>query len=282
MFNYLPFDALVTSPGYRNDFKQWPYLFNQATLSQAYSLATWVEQQSTRYPLSTFTGFFVSKGKDANQVTLAIQDEYEALQKKVSGRFYTNTQATWNEFNTTTDSTGILHISTHAVSSASDSFPYLQLYDKPFYLFDLRYKHFAPSLVVLSACKTADGLLLEGEGLNSISRGFTAAGAGGVISGLWNVNDKTAIALLQLFYNQLQQQGDVAIALHNAKQKWLQDKQENAMLYLPYYWAGFIYSGHLQQVQVPVVKSYKLYYWLPALLIIAGLLYFLFRKKRSA
>lgn len=280
MFNYLPFDALLTGPGYRNDFKEWPYLFKQATLSQAYSLATWVQQQSTRYSLSTFTGFFVSKGKDASQVALAIQDEYEALQKKISGRFYTNTQATWNVFNTTTDSTGILHISTHAVSSASDSFPYLQLYDKPFYLFDLRYKHFAPALVVLSACKTADGLLLEGEGLNSISRGFAAAGAGGVISGLWNVNDKTAIALLQLFYSQLQQQGDVAIALHNAKQKWLQDKQENAMLYLPYYWAGFIYSGHLQPVQVPVIKSYKLYYWLPALVILAGFLYFLLRKKR--
>ncbi len=101
--------------------------------------------------------------------------------------------------------------------------------------------------MVLSACKTADGLLLEGEGLNSISRGFTAAGAGGVISGLWNVNDKTAIDLMQRFCENLSHQPNIALALHNAKKQWLLKNKENTMVQLPYYWAGFVYSGHLQK-----------------------------------
>ncbi|AEW01849.1 hypothetical protein A4D02_07545 [Niastella koreensis] len=280
-FNYLPFDALLTNAAYQNDFSQWPYLYKQATLSQAYSLVTWFQQQTTQYPSTTFTGFFVSKGKNAQQVALDIEAEHEALSKKITGQYYTNTAATWNAFNTISDSTGILHISTHAVSSASDSFPYLQLYDKPFYLFDLRYKHFSPALIVLSACKTADGAPLAGEGLNSISRGFTAAGAGGVISSLWNVNDKTAIALMQCFYEQLPQQADPAIALHTAKQQWLLEEKENATMQLPYYWAGFIYSGHLQKISVPAVRANKRQYWFALLLFIPCAWYFALRRRKK-
>ncbi|THU33581.1 CHAT domain-containing protein [Niastella caeni] len=281
MFNYLPFDALLTGSAYQNNYRQWPFLCKQVSLSQAYSLATWHVQQTAQYNAAAFTGFFVSKGQHAQQVALSIDEEYNTLSKKITGRYYTNATATWNTFNSITDSTGILHISTHAVSAASDSFPYLQLYDKPFYLFELRYKHFAPALVVLSACKTADGLLLEGEGLNSISREFTAAGAGGVISGLWNVNDKTAIALMQRFYEQLDQQPDIARALHNAKKEWLQSEHENALLQLPYYWAGFVYSGHLQKVALPAVQSKKKNYWLLPLLLIPGILFVYSRLRRK-
>ena len=279
MFNYLPFDALVTDPLYKNNFSQWPYLIKQASFSQAYSLVTWLTQQTADYPSTAFTGFFVSKGEHTKQVALSIDEEHEALRRKITGRYYSNADATWNTFNNIIDSTGILHISTHSVSSASEAAPYLQLYDKPFYLFDLRYKYFAPALVVLSACKTADGTLLEGEGINSISRGFTAAGAGGVISGLWNVNDKTAIALMQSFYEQLSQQPNVALALHQAKQQWLQEGKENTMLQLPYYWSGFIYSGHLQKISLPVVQTNKAYYWLLTLLIIPAIIYVIRRKK---
>ncbi len=285
MFNYLPFDALLTDAVYKNNFSQWPYLIKQASLSQAYSLATWFTQQTTQYPTTAFTGFFVSKGEHTKQAALSIDEEYEALSTKIPGRYYSNATATWNAFNSISGSTGILHISSHGVSSASDAAPYLQLYDKPFYLFDLRYKHFAPALVVLSACKTADGLLLEGEGLNSIGRGFTAAGAGGVISGLWNVNDKTAIALMQQFYEQLPRQSNSALALHQAKKQWLQHEEKNAMLQLPYYWAGFVYSGHLQKLEVPGVKTRNQYKWLWALLIIPALWLgysVLRRKKRKA
>jgi tetratricopeptide (TPR) repeat protein len=282
MFNYLPFDALVTAPEYQNNFSRWPYLIKQASLSQAYSLATWVAQQTAQYQSAAFTGFFVSKGQHTQQISLAIDDEHQALRKKIRGSYYANATATCDAFNNITGSTGILHISTHGVSSASDAAPYLQLYDKPFYLFDLRYKNFSPALVVLSACKTADGSLLEGEGLNSISRGFTAAGAGSVLSGLWNLNDKTAISLMQGFYELLPQQPNAALALHYAKIQWLKVDSENTILKLPYYWAGFIYSGHLQKIQVLEAHPNRRYFWFLTLLLIPGALYVysLLHKKK--
>lgn len=279
VFNYLPFDALITDSSYKNNFAQWPYLIKQASLSQAWSLVTWLTQQTAQYPSTAFTGFFVAKGEHTKQVSLSIDEEYEALSKKITGRYYSNATATWNTFNNITDSTGILHISTHGISSAADAAPYLQLYDKPFYLFDLRYKNFSPALVVLSACKTADGLLLEGEGLNSISRGFTAAGAGGVISGLWNVNDKTAIALMQHFYENLSQQPNIPLALHHAQLQWLNNAKENNTLQLPYYWSGFVYSGHLQKINIPTIQSGTRYYWLALLLVIPCAWYVINRRK---
>ncbi|HEY8893682.1 MAG TPA: CHAT domain-containing protein, partial [Niastella sp.] len=117
-------------------------------------------------------------------------------------------------------------------------------------------------------------------GLNSISRGFTAAGAGGVISSLWNVNDETAITLMQHFYEQLATQPDISLALHNAKNDWLQADQENASLHLPYYWAGFIYSGHLQKVTVPAGQPSRSYYWVAAFLALP-VIWYIIRKKKA-
>jgi len=233
MLSYLPFDALVTNEKFTNNYGEWPFLFKQVALSQAYSLQTWYQQQTGKYPAHSFTGFFVSKGKDKGQPVLSVMQEYQSLQGMIKGNYYLDSMATWQNFTTHTNGMGVVHVSSHAVSSAQDSFPYLQLYDQPFYLFDLRYRSFAPSLVVLGACKTADGAWLAGEGVNSLSRGFTAAGAGGVIAGIWNVNDESAIGIMQQFYQQLQQEKDPALALHDAKLQWMQAHTGNATLQLP-------------------------------------------------
>lgn len=284
LFNYLPFDALLTEAGYRNNFNDWPWLLKKAMYSRAWSLQTWNQQQSMNYQPGIFNGFFVSSNKNAQQPKLSVEKEYKSLQSLVSGQYFVNANATWQQFNRAADSAGILHIGSHAMMTSGDSLPFLQLYDKPFYLFDLRYKKFSPALVVLGACKTADGLLMQGEGINSLSRGFTAAGAGGVVSGLWNVNDETAIAFMEIFYKKLQHH-DAAFALQEAKQQWLNDHRDNPALQLPYYWSGFIYSGHLQPVKLEK-KGGNWRYYIPPLLIMlfTGILFrFLqLRKKRKA
>lgn len=278
VFSYLPFDALLTDAGKKSNYSDWPWLFRKANLSQAWSLQTWHQQQSTTYLTGAFNGFFVSGGQ---QLKLSVEEEYRSLQPLVSGRYYVNASATWQQFNAAVDSATVLHIGSHAMTASGDSIPFLQLYDKPFYLFDLRYKKFTPALVVLGACKTADGLLLAGEGINSLSRGFTAAGAGGVVSGLWNVNDETAIAFMKSFYEQLREH-DPAMALQEAKKQWLNDHRDNPALQLPYYWSGFVYNGHLQTVHLQQAKSKAWYYGLAlAILVFTGILFrFLQMRKR--
>jgi CHAT domain-containing protein len=173
-FNYLPFDALITDKTYTANYAGWPWLFKKNVISLAYSLQTWMQQQSAGYTATAFKGFFISRPKQ-QQAFLSVQKEYEALQQQLHGEFYLDEAAGWDRFNQSITHTGILHLSTHGFSANNDSFPKLELYDRPFYLFDLRHKNFSTALVVLSACETADGSLIEGEGVNSLSRGFTAA-----------------------------------------------------------------------------------------------------------
>lgn len=280
-FSYLPFDALVTNAQYSNNYAAWPLLFKQAVLSQAYSLQTWHQQQAATYQSDRFAGFFVSKGKGQPQAELSVVQEYQLLQGIVPGAYYLDTAATWQQFTTQARGAGILHLSTHGVSGVQEDAPYLQLYDQPFYLFDLRYRHFAPALVVLGACKTADGEWLAGEGVNSLSRGFTAAGAGGVVSGLWNVNDVAAIGITQHFYQALQQRKDPAQALHEARQQWLQQHTDNATMQLPYYWAGFVYSGHLQPIRLARQQQNTSLYVVTGCLFMAAVIIVVKRSRRN-
>src|SRR6185436_4422269 len=61
-------------------------------------------------------------------------------------------------------------------------------------------------LVVLSACSTALGKDVKGEGLIGLTRGFMYAGAQRVIASLWKVDDEATAELMKIFYRNLLQQ----------------------------------------------------------------------------
>jgi CHAT domain-containing protein len=55
-------------------------------------------------------------------------------------------------------------------------------------------------LVVLSACQTARGEVMGGEGVQSMARAFLYAGARSVVASLWQVEDRTASETMEEFY----------------------------------------------------------------------------------
>jgi CHAT domain-containing protein/tetratricopeptide (TPR) repeat protein len=58
-------------------------------------------------------------------------------------------------------------------------------------------------LVVLSACDTAVGPTLGQEGVVNLARAFFVAGAGAVMTSLWQVDDTLSAALMRAFYGNL-------------------------------------------------------------------------------
>ena len=99
-------------------------------------------------------------------------------------------------------------------------------------------------LVVLSACSTALGKDIKGEGLISLTRGFMHAGAAGVVASLWKVDDEATAELMKLFYTALFKKGLApAAALRDAQLELAKYPRWQA----PYYWAGFVIQGQYQQ-----------------------------------
>jgi CHAT domain-containing protein/tetratricopeptide (TPR) repeat protein len=96
-------------------------------------------------------------------------------------------------------------------------------------------------LVVLSACQTALGKEIKGEGLGGITRGFIFAGAARVVASLWKVDDRATAELMRLFYNGLlgPQRLRPAAALKAAQVAMWQQPRWNS----PFYWAAFILQG---------------------------------------
>ena len=95
-------------------------------------------------------------------------------------------------------------------------------------------------LVVLSACETALGKQIRGEGLVGLTRGFIYAGAERVVASLWQVDDQATAALMQSFYRgMLKENLRPAAALRAAQIEMSKQKRWTS----PYYWAGFVMQG---------------------------------------
>jgi CHAT domain-containing protein len=95
-------------------------------------------------------------------------------------------------------------------------------------------------LVVLSACQTALGEEIKGEGLVGLTRGFMHAGAQRVVASLWQVDDLATAELMRLFYRGMLRDGmRPTAALRAAQIEVMKQKRWAA----PYFWAGFTLQG---------------------------------------
>lgn len=95
-------------------------------------------------------------------------------------------------------------------------------------------------MIVLSACQTAVGKQVKGEGLIGLTRGFMHAGAARVVASLWNVDDEATAELMKRFYNYLlEKKMPTAAALRQAQLDLMKIPGKNQ----PYHWAGFVLQG---------------------------------------
>jgi len=144
----------------------------------------------------------------------------------------------------------ILHLATHAI--VDPSYPELsrvalsaldsrgnpiessvRLHE--IYKLDLRAR-----LVTLSACRTATGAALPGEGLVSLTRGFQYAGARSVLATLWDVEDRSTAQWMAEFYKALLVRKHSMSAAVRTAVDAIRSKPEWSH---PYYWAGFVLQG---------------------------------------
>jgi CHAT domain-containing protein len=107
-------------------------------------------------------------------------------------------------------------------------------------LYDLYNLKLSADLVVLSACQTALGKEIRGEGLVGLTRGFMYAGAPRVVASLWQIDDRATAEFMKRFYEGLLgQKLRPAAALRAAQASMSKDSRWHQ----PHYWAAFTLQG---------------------------------------
>jgi CHAT domain-containing protein/tetratricopeptide (TPR) repeat protein len=145
---------------------------------------------------------------------------------------------------------------------------------------DIYSLNLSADLIVLSACETALGKDIKGEGLVGLTHSFMSAEAKSVVASLWKVDDRATAALMAEFYVGMLQKGMTpAAALRSAKLKMISGKQWSA----PYYWAGFVlqgeYNNHIAVDRYSWLRRGLIALFL-LILIAAALLIFQKRRRR--
>lgn len=95
-------------------------------------------------------------------------------------------------------------------------------------------------VVTLSACRTAGGREVPGEGIVGLARAFQFAGARSVVVTQWPVSDQSTASLMIHFYRRLEQGMAPAEALQGAQKEKLAQGGAGA---LPFNWAAFQVMG---------------------------------------
>jgi CHAT domain-containing protein len=95
-------------------------------------------------------------------------------------------------------------------------------------------------MVTLSACRTALGEEVRGEGLIGLTHGFFQSGAKRVVVSLWPANDRRTAELMERFYAGIWRNGLTPAQALRAAQLSLRADPATAA---PYYWAGFVLQG---------------------------------------
>jgi CHAT domain-containing protein len=92
-------------------------------------------------------------------------------------------------------------------------------------------------LVVLSACRTAGGVVVDGEGVQGLTAPLLAAGARSIVATGWRVGDERTVSLVERFYAELARGRTVADALRAAKLAAIEGKAPASV------WAAFTVFG---------------------------------------
>ncbi len=106
--------------------------------------------------------------------------------------------------------------------------------------YEIAHLRLPADLVTLSACRTALGREVRGEGMIGLPQSIQAAGATRVVTSLWDVDDEATAVLMERFYTGMLRDGQApAAALRTAQLSMLHESRWRAAAY----WAPFIFQG---------------------------------------
>lgn len=286
ILSYFPFETLTDDEGNS--------LMGKFGIAYSYSLA--MDVQVSKYPAIQGTPVVIApyfgdgadvagganddRDRPLGPLLFNRQEATGILPYLKKGRLLMDNDATVSNFLNHIDNAPVIHIATHAIASEEDDQKAQIVFsasEEPnaVYLSDIYNRKILSNMIVMSACRTAIGRYLEGEGVMSFARAFTAAGSKSVVASLWPVNDQSTRDIMVDFYRYLSRGWQKDAALRKAKLDYLERADPDYRH--PYFWAGFIVIGDRSElVSFPFIYQVG---FLLLILFVAG--YFLLRRKTN-
>ncbi|MDN5201768.1 CHAT domain-containing protein [Fulvivirgaceae bacterium BMA10] len=299
----LNFDLLLTRNSNSYDYRNLPYLLKGPAISYAYSaylLLSENRKNNSKGAKREVLAFSFQDGEGHSKESYkslrvlrneSVEDlpgsraEIWSISQIFDGDYYYGSQAAEEKFKSLADGYRILHLALHGEVNEShpmnsrlfftrDSSAVEDGYLHAYELYNMKLN---ADLAVLSACNTAQGQLVSGEGIMSLGRAFIYAGCKSLLTTQWEVSDATTPDIMKYFYHNLKEGHSKSEALQQAKLQYLSEA-DNLSSH-PFYWGSFAILGDDTAIEV---KDYR-YWWIIAisLVLLAGLSIIYFKSKKK-
>lgn len=280
ILGYIPFDLLLKEKVPEPQLEQYgKYPFLLRDLIVSYQYAGSFLQDNPRHPnlgnrekfavfapsqefeqVLTFNGSSAD-GVDRLSPLKYFKEEASFLSEQFSAIPFIGEDAKKHTFTDEAPQFDFMHFSGHGVVNDNDpNYSCLVFVEEPgqsnehlLYVRELYNMNLKAEMVVLSACETAGGALRKGEGIISLARGFSQAGAKSIITTLWKVDQATKVQVMENFYRNLSEKMPKDEALRKAKidyytQASLDD--DGGLSSHPFFWGAFIPIGDMEPVNI--------------------------------
>jgi CHAT domain-containing protein len=228
--HFLPFHALRNGP---------EYLCDAHTISYAPSATVFAlcqEKTDSNMPNSLVMGI---PDERAPHILNEVQTVATLLPNP---ELFLGSRATSDILRQRGSASSLLHIATHGTYRQDNPmFSGIRLGDGYLNLYDLYQIRLPVKLVTLSGCATGMNFVSAGDELLGLQRGLFCAGATSLLLSLWDVHDESTSVLMQEFYKNYIQTGNMAGALQSTMKK-LRERNPH-----PYFWAPFVLVGKLSE-----------------------------------
>lgn len=295
---YLPIESLLTEkvlPGIRN-YKKLPYLLRKSSISYSPSASILLLPQNNKKTKGEYVGFApdymgqkysedddLYTGKKLSNLNFS-SVEIENAAELFKGKSWTGKKVTEDLLKESASQAGILHFAMHG--EVEDLHPMLsKLYfnssekeDGILHVYEIYNMNISAQLVILSACNTASGKLIRGEGILSLERAFQYAGGKSLLSTLWTVDDASSLKITELFLQNIKSGSPKDVALRDAKLHFIETASPEVLH--PFFWSSFKLTGNTDPF-IQNSNSTYLYSGLGIVSLFFGILYFRRQKKAS-
>ena len=301
---YVPFEALLTSPMPEGDPNYYavPYLIYSHAFSTSYSSTMhFSEMPHNTRPVKEILAFAPSyanvtsyspgyellRQSDREKLLMipGVKQEVKKISQEMKCRVFEDMNATETNFKEHAAEYKILHLAMHTILDDDNplysKLAFTQTADTAndgfLHTYEIYNMKLNASLAVLSSCSSGIGKFQEGEGMQSLARGFTYAGCPSILMTLWEVADQSTVSLMDRFYYYLGQGFSKSEALRKSKLEFM--KSADMLKSNPFFWSSFVIIGNSESVYPSSI--WRILLDIGILLIPVPVIFYMYRRYKK-